>query len=144
LWIMDRRGLSPVIAAVILVVLALIMGAMAYRYVTSFMLNQMRRAGVSIKIVYAAFVNDHTVYLYVQNTGLYSATIVDCFILDSNGSLVHEEEVSEKIEPGETHFINITLENGVFKANNLYRILVVTLTGFKAEGTYLAPRWIEN
>jgi flagellin-like protein len=155
----NKRGISPIIATLLLIAIAVAAAVVTYSWVMSMITTDSAQSETSIRIDFVQF-NSHGngVNVTIRNAGAIPATIDKIYItaLNSTGAVDTLTYVSiytasddqgrfyanSKIVPvASTIPFNCTLAStaiGHFTTGQPYQIEVMTTTGFYIEGTYYA------
>ncbi|MEM0011233.1 MAG: archaellin/type IV pilin N-terminal domain-containing protein [Candidatus Bathyarchaeia archaeon] len=136
---MRRKGVSPVIATLLLIVIAVAAAVLAYIWVTGYMGTLQAQAGAQqvqerIKIEGVKISSDGTIQtVYVRNIGDTQVKIVAVYLLDSGGSVLGKIDQTTTLSPESAIAISATTLPTV-TAGKTYIIKVVTARG--TEATY--------
>jgi len=142
-----RRGVSPVIATLLLIVIAVAAAVLTYIWVTGYMgkvtgtVEQTSAAQLQERIkINAVSVSDNTVTLSVANIGEVDVQISGVYVLTANGTSVCGQSLTEPISKGLTADIP---ENGIscdgLEPGKTYIAKAVTSKGTEATYTFTAP-----
>mgnify|MGYP000235730977 CR=1 FL=1 len=135
---MNRRGVSPVIAVLLLVIIAVAAAILTYLWVLGYM-GTVQRGGTTealqerIKVEGVRISGDDIVGVYVRNIGDVEVRIREVYVVFPTGHTEYRRFSERVLDPGEMELISfsgIDLEPGV-----TYTVRVVTLGG--AEGSYV-------
>ncbi len=139
----SRKAISPIVATVLLVLIAAVAGALIWYWMSGFASTnpiQQRQLYEQIKIDAVSYdsVNDN-VTIYVRNTGSVSSVISAAYLVDTaTGSMVCSNttipESYGTLQVGDSKVIPI--ENCVLNAG-VYNIKVVTKSGVEATYTFV-------
>jgi flagellin-like protein len=134
-----RRGVSPVIATLLLIVIAVAAAVLAYIWITGYMGTLQAQAGaqqvqerIKIEGVQVNENNDQISAIYVRNIGDVTATIADVYLLDSSGNVLGSSTTTATVSPESSSTISApatTLTPG-----HTYIVKIVTTRG--TEATY--------
>jgi len=142
---MNRRGVSPVIAVLLLVVIAVAAAVLTYIWILSYtgsLQQQSNTAQLQEKIKIDG-VNVNTgyspdrIYVYVRNIGNSKVTISKYYLLDTNGKILATSTFSSyTLNPGTvdtstSHYISYNVVDGT-----TYTVKVVTSSGTEATYTF--------
>ena len=114
-----RRAISPIIATVLLILIAIATGIVIYAFAAGWIGTRFSEASgpQAILVVEASYFDDGTLVLYVRNDGSAEAMIVRAYITDPNGTIISYDENAitgtTTIEPGERGRIEINTANGL-------------------------------
>jgi len=105
------KGVSPVLATLILIVVAVIAGLLVYGWVTGWIGGKLPNEEVSIERIFR--VNDKTLRIVVTNTGRARVTIDYVWIVNAtptaaDTSVSLSMDLAESLDPGETRSIQLT------------------------------------
>jgi len=131
-------GVSPVIATLLLILIAVAAAVLVYLWVTGYVGTATRaQPEMEERIkVEAVSVSDTTVKCYVRNVGGVTATVAHAYIETRGVVITSSGEISSSIPPGSSTTIPISgsLSSGI------YTVRVVTKTGVEASYTFkVAP-----
>ena len=140
----DKKGVSPVIATAILVLIAVVAGVLLWLWVSGFisastaqqpaLYERIKIEGVNVTTT-TARVN---VTAYVRNVGAAAVIIDAIYVLNASGVVVAQDTtVNVPISPGQVEEVSIsvtTLTSGLS-----YAVKVVTKNGVEASYTFVAP-----
>ncbi|MEM1523318.1 MAG: archaellin/type IV pilin N-terminal domain-containing protein [Thermofilaceae archaeon] len=135
---MRRKGVSPVIATLLLIVIAVAAAVLAYIWVTGYMGTLQAQAGAQqvqerIKIEGVMISGGTIQTVYVRNIGDTQVKIAAVYLLDSGGSVLGKIEQTTTLSPESATTISATTLPTV-TAGKTYIIKVVTARG--TEATY--------
>jgi len=143
---MKRRGVSPVIATLLLIVIAVVAAVLAYIWVSGYMgrVTSQAEAGapqlqerIKIDAVSVAAANNQAT-IYVTNIGDTAVTISGAYILKEDRTALCSSTPNTNINPGATD--NVQISDCSFGATTqTYIARVVTSKGVQAEYTFRAP-----
>jgi flagellin-like protein len=154
----NKRGISPIIATLLLIAIAVAAAVVTYSWVMSMIAVQSAQSQTSIKIDFVQFTgttNSSQVYVTVRNAGGIPATIDKIYITRLNDThtdtLAYSDSVSggtfsigsagaQTVSVASTTKYTCTLKSGgsigSFTIGQPYKIELITTTGFSTEGTY--------
>lgn len=141
--IQKKKGISPIIATLLLILIAVGAGVILYGYVVGFIGSSIQNgtAPPIETLTIPAWViasNGSTVTIYVQNTGQSSINVTSAYFYTSSGALwtqnttlagygaSHGTGIS--ISPGQTGTIYVKVATGFVK-NSFYQAKVTTVNG---------------
>ena len=136
----DKKAVSPVIAVLLMVAIAVVAALITYSWVTGFVTTTTTKAGHAIQIQGVSFdTTDDEVTVYVQNVGEGTVKITGTLFINgigfSNSTSFNEYTLSEgsiaKFVVDTTGTIDIT-------SGTTYTIRVVCTDGTFTEGKYTA------
>lgn len=112
-----RRGVSPIIATLLLIIIAVAGAVITYAFVTGLVGGTAPQAPSATISVDSVTSNGSHVLLYVRNTGAAPAS-VDRVYVEQGGSLVAVEDVSVAIPPGTVG--NVAINRGALGSGITY------------------------
>jgi len=139
----SRRGISPILATLLLIVIAVAAIVVTYAWVMTYMSSAGHEAGVRLTIEAVNWPNNSTIKLYVRNTGTSDATIDAVYVGTSSTDLQKQTSVTYNPENkvvkanGET-VMEITISYS-WTSQRTYYFKVSPLTGPAAEFSAKAP-----
>jgi flagellin-like protein len=139
----SRRGISPILATLLLIVIAVAAIVVTYAWVMTYMSSAGHEAGVRLTIEAVNWPNNSTIKLYVRNTGTSDATIDAVYVGTSSTDLQKQTSVTYNPENkvvkanGET-VMEITISYS-WTSQRTYYFKVAPLTGPAAEFSAKAP-----
>lgn len=143
----EKRAISPIIATLLLILIAIAAGVVVYAYVLGFIGNSINQNGTgpsSESLTINAWVvesNDTSVLIFVQNTGSNPINITSAFFYNSAGSLLTQNTTLAGY--GSTHGAGVIVNSGAtgsvyvkgvsgFVKGQSYQAKVVTTLGGSA------------
>jgi len=140
-----RRGISPVIAAVLLVIISVAAGVLVWTWISGFAArNPTTQPALEERIrieavgIYGSG-GTYNITVYVRNIGSKLVNITSVYIIDANGSVVFSNTtLNVGIAPGEVKGISVDT-NVSLKSGYSYIVKVVTLNGAEAVYRFSAP-----
>jgi flagellin-like protein len=139
----SRRGISPILATLLLIVIAVAAIVVTYAWVMTYMSSAGHEAGVRLTVEAVNWPNNSTIKLYVRNTGTSDATIDAVYVGTSSTDLQKQTSVTYNPENkvvkanGET-VMEITISYS-WTSQRTYYFKVAPLTGPAAEFSAKAP-----
>ena len=137
---LHRKGVSPIIATVILVLIAVAAGVMLWLWVSGFastMPAEQQALNERIRID-AVQVSDGNVTIYVRNIGKTNVTIGAAYILDTAGNAIGlNTSVSVMLSPGDIRSVPLNVAG--LMSGYAYVAKVVTINGVEATYTFVMP-----
>jgi len=135
---MKRTGVSPVIATLLLIVIAVAAAVLAYIWIIGYQGTLTQQASTAqlqerIKIEAVQFSNG-TLTVYVRNIGDVNVTINALYVIDKTGTIIGSNtSVSLTLGPGQvkTDTVSATLTSG-----ETYTVKAVTQKGTEATYTF--------
>jgi flagellin-like protein len=144
------KGVSPVIATIILVLIAVVAGVLLWLWTSGFtsalpaqqqaLYERIKIEGVKIQTTTQDSQQVKQVVAYVRNIGNVNVSISTVYILKPDGTIVEYFKVSEDegtpitISPGDVAEVTVSVTSGEYRPGYAYTIKVVTANG--AEATY--------
>ena len=141
-----RKGVSPVIATIILVLIAVAAGVLLWLWVSGYsssLPSQNPAIYERIKID-AVNVSSTTkqISIYVRNVGNVNVTISSIYILRPDGTMIESPSLPNSnpvtIKPGTVQKITVTLSQQ-YQSGYAYVVKVVTTNGVEATYTFVWP-----
>ena len=144
-----RKGVSPVIATIILVLIAVVAGVLLWLWVSGYssaLPSQNPALYERIKIE-AVNVSSTTttkqLSIYVRNIGNANVTISSIYILRPDGTMIENPSLPNNnnpvtIKPGNVQTIQVTLSQQ-YQSGYAYVVKVVTANGVEATYTFVWP-----
>ena len=126
-----RKGISPVLATLILIVIAVVVGILVFAWASGWIGVKLGAGEVQIRID-EVWVEDGYVHITVRNTGSTDA-IVDSVMIEDLSWSVHYT-----VKAGSTNDIVVAY---AWTYKESYKIRVGTTAGVVAEGTYSVARY---
>jgi len=135
-----RKGISPVIAVLLLIVIAVAAAILTYVWLTGYMGTLQSQAGtqqvqerIKIEGVKIDTDNDQVDAVYVRNIGDVSVKIADIYIMDSSGNVIEKISKTTTLNPENTSTITVDMSTKLSEGST-YIVKVVTARG--TEVTY--------
>ena len=136
-----RRGVSPVIATLLLIVIAVAAAVLTYIWVTGYMgkvtgaVEQTSTQQLQEKIkINAVSISDTTVKLSISNIGDMDVTISGAYVLTQGGTSVCSSSPSTPISKGGTQ--DVTINGCSLASGTTYIAKAVTSKGTEATYTF--------
>jgi flagellin-like protein len=134
--IANKKAISPVLAVLLMVALAVIAALITYSWIGSYIVSTTGRAGHAIQIQSIDWTKTNPnlteVTVYIQNVGEGSVTFTDAYV---DGEKIKEKGFGT-INEGETATVILKVHKA-FSNGEKIRIKIVCEIGIFAEGTYL-------
>lgn len=135
---MKLRGISPVVATALLVLIAVATAALLYLWVSGTVANQPTEEPAmheKIKIDTVGY-NNGTVTVYVRNVGAVTATLDAVYVIDGvTGNVVGSSTgINKTIVPGNVTEVNVT---ATLQTGKPYIIKAITKDGIEATYTLM-------
>jgi len=136
----SRRGISPILATLLLIVIAVAAIVVTYAWIMVYMHSAGRQAGIQLNIEAVSWPNNSTIKLVVRNTGTSDATIDAVYVGTSAENLVKQSSfnLTNKVVTANGGTIEITI-NYTWTPKTTYWFKVAPLTGPAAEGSAQSP-----
>ena len=135
-----RKGISPVIAVLLLIVIAVAAAILTYVWLTGYMGTLQSQAGtqqvqerIKIEGVKIDTDNDQVDAVYVRNIGDVSVKIADIYIMDSSGNVIEKISSTATLNPESTSTLSVSMSTKLSEGST-YIVKVVTARG--TEVTY--------
>ena len=140
----SRRGISPILATLLLIVIAVAAIVVTYAWIMTYMSSAGHQAGVQLTIEAVNWPDNSTIKLYVRNTGTSDATIDAVYVGTSSTNLVKQNQTRVTYNPtskvvtanGGTIEITVTYQ---WTPQTTYYFKVAPSTGPAAELSAKAP-----
>ncbi|MGP3667596.1 MAG: archaellin/type IV pilin N-terminal domain-containing protein [Candidatus Bathyarchaeota archaeon] len=132
----DKKAVSPVIATLLMVALAVVAALIVYGWVMGFTTTTVTQTGKALRIE-AATLNStgNKITLYVRNVGTTSLTVDRIYV----NNVLAASSLNTAVNPGEVAEIIDESINGVtLTAGTTYVVRVVCVDGTYTEGPYTA------
>ncbi len=103
-WNRKRRGISPILATIILIVITVVVGAMLYGFVTGFFSSSATsmNANVETSLVIPSSSNAATWSVTIKNAGTVNIKSINVSLYDTNGNLLSQISYpSASLAPGQ-------------------------------------------
>jgi flagellin-like protein len=138
----SRRGISPILATLLLIVIAVAAIVVTYAWIMTYMSSAGHQAGVRLDIDSVNWQNHTTITLYVRNVGTSDAIIDAVYIGDSSTNLAKQTNVQydpqDKVVLADGGTITITITYS-YQSGTTYYFKVVPKTGSALEFNRKAP-----
>jgi flagellin-like protein len=139
-----KKGVSPIIATVILVLIAVAAGVMLWLWVSGFASTtpaQQQVLNERIKID-AVQISNNIVTIYVRNIGNSDVKIGAAYILDTTGIIKATNTSTNAnklptISPGSVDTVKVDVSSAGLQAGYAYVAKVVTINGVEATYTFV-------
>ena len=145
---LHRKGVSPIIATVILVLIAVAAGVMLWLWVSGFASTtptEQQALNERIRIDAVKIENNtgnNIVIIYVRNIGNVNVTISAAYILDiSNIIVASNTDTSQMptVSRGAVGEVKVDVSSEPLNPGYVYKVRVVTTNGVEATYTFVAP-----
>ncbi len=134
-----RKGISPIIATVLLILIAIATGVIIYAFATGWVGSRMGNSGPTSMIsIDAASINksssNYTISVYVRNIGTTPTNISALYLIDqSSGTQIKANITSNSLQVSPNNVIkvdgNVSTTLITLKSGQSYTIKVVTTDG---------------
>jgi flagellin-like protein len=138
-----RKGVSPVIATIILVLISVVAGVLLWLWVSGYSSTMPTQQSLYERIKIDAVTIDTTttppsVTVYVRNVGNVAVNITHAYILTPNGVTltVNQLQPQVTIQPGKVELVSISFAG---TSGYAYVVKVVTANGVEATYTFVWP-----
>ena len=141
-----KKGVSPIIATVILVLIAVAAGVMLWLWVSGFASTtpaqqQALNERIRIDAVQVSTTDGTTtVTIYVRNIGNSDVKIGAAYILDTTGIIKATNTSTDKlptIQPNEVKTVTVSVTSNALSTGYAYVAKVVTINGVEATYTFV-------
>ena len=140
-----RKGISPVIAAVLLIIISVAAGVLVWTWISGFAARNPTAQPTLEERIRIEAVNitgsggKYNITAYVRNIGSKTVIINSAYIIDAYGSVKHANtNLNVKIEPGNVAGFSVGT-NVELKSGYSYVVKVVTSNGAEATYRFTAP-----
>jgi len=136
---MKRKGISPVIAVLLLIVIAVAAAILTYVWITGYIGTLQAQSGAQqvqerLKIEGVKLSGGKITHVYIRNIGEIQVEVTDIYILYTNGSIFEKPTINPTtIDAGIAKSISVTMTN-TLTSGTTYIIKAVTKKG--TEVTY--------
>jgi len=136
---MNRKGISPIIAVLLLVIIAVAAAVLTYLWVLGYIGTVQQQGGTEslqerIKIEGVTISGGSVTSVYVRNIGDVNAEVADAYLIDPSGSSTRCDVADTLLSPGDLSPIDTSGCGFSVTSGETYVIKVVTTTG--AEASY--------
>jgi len=134
----DKKGVSPIVAVAILVLIAVVAGVLLWTWLSGFVsaaTAQQPALGERIKIE-AVSASTGSVTAYVRNVGGAQVSISRIYVLSAAGTIVGFGTSTATINPGEVGTVSVSVS---LSRGTTYTVKVVTKNGVEATYTFVVP-----
>ena len=133
---LGKKGVSPVIAVLLLIVIAVAAAVLTYLWVLGYIGTVQSTGGTEqlqkrIKIEGVNTVNNT---VYVRNIGDIKVTIDAVYVLNATGVIASNTSIEQEIDPGNVQ--EISLPSVTWESGKTYIVKTVTETGTEATYTF--------
>lgn len=139
----NRKAVSPVIATLLMIAIAVAASVVMYSWVNSMVKNQATQSQTAIRIEQVQFLATRTdVEITIRNTGTVGAVIKTVYVYKSD-TLIQKFDATGPLpiaySAGELKAFTLDMSTPALDQSSAYQIKVVTDIGFSVEGTYYTP-----
>jgi len=164
-WLRNRKAVSPVIAALLLIAISVAAAVITYSWVMTMIEGQGSQAQTTIRfeeVVFDEASGEDQVKYTIRNSGGVTAVIQTVYIYKGDTRLVKQDGIDHPIPAGDTMEFGITEDGAAWEVgsmaapevtalltvlwttpglelNTAYSVKVVTDNGFTIEGTFYSP-----
>ena len=129
----DKRGISPIMATLLLIVIAIAAIIVTYAWITAYMGGATRRAGEELIVENIKFHDNNKVSITLRNTGTSDVKIVAIYVGNSSTSLTNATNINpalpQLISAGTAKEFTVTLDYN-YDTGTRYYFKVVTASGY--------------
>jgi archaeal type IV pilus assembly protein PilA len=138
--IKNRKGISPLIATLLLIAIAVAASVLTYSWVMSMIGSQSGQAQTQVRIDSVAYTDSNTVVVAIRNTGSIDATIESVWVRPNTaGSTWFKDDAVATIQVGKAADVTADPILPVLTINTSYVFRVTTTTGFYYEYISTTP-----
>ncbi|MCC6013862.1 MAG: hypothetical protein LM593_05795 [Candidatus Verstraetearchaeota archaeon] len=140
---MNKKGVSPVIATLLLIVIAVAAAVVTYTFVMGFVgttttsTPPITTERIIVEAVGVDTANQNVTYVYVRNVGSTTVNVTAIYLVRYDGVVVNSTSITggTTISPGEVIKIPTDITYTDAKPNELYYVQAVTTGGAMASST---------
>jgi len=135
----SKKAVSPVIAVLLMIVIAVASAILVYAFIVSFTISQSSRAATLISIESVKFIKPYgaTADIYIRNVGAETAIIAAIYV-DGENATTTTPPLTQTIVPNQVVKITITKPSNTWAVGTTYTIKVVTNVGAYDQGVFKA------
>ena len=133
----NRKAVSPVIATLLMIAIAVAASVVMYTWVNTMVTNQAKQSQTAIRIEQVRFLTTTSIEITIRNTGTVGAVLKTVYVY-STDTLMSKNSIDQAYTAGELRAFTITSET-TLSAHAAYDIKIVTDIGFSVTGTYYTP-----
>jgi archaeal type IV pilus assembly protein PilA len=138
--IKNRKGISPLIATLLLIAIAVAASVLTYSWVMSMIGSQSGQAQTQVRIDSIGYTYSNTAVVAIRNTGSIDATVESVWVrTNTAGSTWFKDDASQTIQVGKAADVTCTPISPVLVVNTSYVFRVTTTTGFYYEFISTTP-----
>ncbi|MCC5999209.1 MAG: hypothetical protein LM573_09030 [Thermofilum sp.] len=136
---MKRTGVSPVIATLLLIVIAVAAAVLAYLWIIGYQGTLTQQASTAqlqerIKIEAVQY-SSGTLTVYVRNIGDVAVTVDNLYVYDHTGTVIASGDVNISLDPGSVNSGTVSVTGGL-TSGETYTVKAVTTKGTEATYTF--------
>ena len=136
---MNKKGVSPVIAVLLLIVIAVAAAILTYLWITGYMGTVQQQGGTQqlqerIKVEGVDLSGSYLDAVYVRNVGDVQVTVNSIYLILPSGEAIRVYTGSTNINPKTVSRIDVT--NTALTSGTTYIVKVTTSTGIEATYTF--------
>ena len=144
--VLNKKGVSPIIAVLLLIVITVTAALLTYLWVLGY-IGSAQRSGQPSQLeekikIDGVKVSDTTVFIYVRNIGSVRVVIQAAYILNATtGTVIDAKtDLNVGLDPGEVSGTNVYVEvSGTYTSGYTYVAKVVTTKGTEASLAFTWP-----
>jgi archaeal type IV pilus assembly protein PilA len=135
-----RKGISPLIATLLLIAIAVAASVLTYSWVMSMIGSQSGQAQTQIRVDGVTYIHSNEFNVTVRNTGSIDAIMESVWVRPNTaGSTWSKTDVTKTIQVGKAADISVTGLLPVLTVNSSYVFRVTTTSGFYYEYVATTP-----
>lgn len=137
-----RRGVSPVISTILLILIAVASGFIMWIWVSGYLTGSPTKQPTFEMIkIEAVQIQQDLMRVYVRNMGSASVSVGSTYIVDVNGNYVGGGPLPsvKEIEAGGVTVVEVRVTDVDLVPNNVYVVKVITTRGTETSYTFIAP-----
>lgn len=139
----SRKGVSPVIAALLLIAISVAAAVITYSWVMTMIDTQGKAAQTAMRIEDVTWTSNLITVITVRNTGAVPVVITTVYIYQGDTKIIRADITDAAILAGATADIEVSTDAptgpGPLSTSTGYKIKIVSDNGFVIEGTYYTP-----
>jgi flagellin-like protein len=135
----DRKAVSPVIATLLLIAIAVAASVVMYSWVNTMVANQAKQSQTAIRIEQVRFPTSTSIIISIRNTGTVGAMIKTVYVYKSDTLIRKFDSIDTAYSAGELKDLVNLMPYSPLQVASAYSIRVVTDIGFSVKGTYYTP-----
>jgi len=135
----SRRGISPILATLLLIVIAVAAIVVTYAWIMTYMSSAGHQAGVQLTLDTVSWQDGTTIKLYIRNVGTSDAIIDKVYMGESSTNLAPvNHDAANALVPADGGTLTITISHN-YTSGTTYYFKVVPKTGAPLEFSRRAP-----